>query len=118
MATNLAANGTVIDGQKTDVPKKIGWRFPKGHNLGHRFEKGHPFYPPKYSSTEHERLKNKFIRALKKEYGPDLTVPQLEAIENAADMKARLRLLGEKADPLTAAKLIKTMRHELDALNE
>jgi hypothetical protein len=52
-------------------------------NVGHRYQKGHPYHPPKAplnGGSEHQRLKSKFFRALKMEYGPELTASQKEHI--------------------------------------
>jgi hypothetical protein len=93
----------------TDVSKK---------NVGHRFQKGHPYHPPKQPRlrSEYERLKKKFIRALKKDYGPHLTAPQIQHITNAAGIKARLELQGEQLDHVTYAMLVNAQRRELRSL--
>jgi hypothetical protein len=90
--------------------------------IGHRFEKGHPHYPPKHplNQSEYERLKKKFIRELKKEYGDDgdLTFRQTAHINSVAGIMARLQLEGKDIDHANYFELNRELRHGLDALNE
>lgn len=91
--------------------------------IGHRFEKGHKFFPPKYpfkiNRSDHARLKKKIIRDLMNESGPDdLSVKQMQHIHSVGDLSARLQLLDEAADPIAAATLANTIHRHLEALNE
>jgi hypothetical protein len=88
-------------------------------NVGHRYQKGHPYHPPKAplnGGSEHQRLKSKFFRALKMEYGPELTASQKEHITNIANIRARLQLQGETIDHVTFVMLINAERRELEKL--
>jgi hypothetical protein len=91
--------------------------------IGHRFEKGHPHYPPKHpfqkiNRSNHARLKKRIIRDLIIEFGPDLSVKQMQHIHSIGDLSARLQLLSEAADPIAAATLANTIHRHLEALNE
>jgi hypothetical protein len=89
---------------------------PTPRKLGFRFEKGHPFYPPKQVGSEHTRLRSKIIRRLKREYGPDISAKQMEHIVNAADIRARLHLQGETINHADYVLLVNTERRELAEL--
>jgi hypothetical protein len=83
------------------------------------YQKGHPYHPPKVplaSTTVYQRLAAKFKRALKSEYGPELTASQKEHITNIANIRARLQLQGENIDHPTFVMLINAERRELESL--
>jgi hypothetical protein len=83
------------------------------------FKVGHTWHPPKRpraSNTELMRLKRRLVRALKEEYGPELTGSQLAYIDSAAEAGARLQLQPESAHPLAIANLMDAQRHALQAL--
>ena len=105
-------NASLSTGEDQISPKKIG----------HRFEKGHPHYPPwsrrLNNMSEYERLKKKFIRELKNEYGPELTFKQRAHIDSAAGIMARLQLEGKDIDHANYRELNTELRHGLEALNE
>jgi hypothetical protein len=85
-------------------------------NVGHRYQKGHPFYPPRMNISAYERLVKQFIRKLKREYGPDLNARALEHIKNISVIRARLQLQGEQMDHMTYVLLVNTERRELECL--
>jgi hypothetical protein len=70
-------------------PKKI---------VGRPFAKGHPFYPARHpykiDRSVHGRLKRSVIGSLRKEYGPEPDVRQMQHINAIGDLSARLQLLG------------------------
>jgi hypothetical protein len=88
--------------------------------VGKPFAKGHPFYPARHpykiDRSVHGRLKRSVIRSLRKEYGPEPDVKQMQHINAIGDLSARLQLLGENADPIAAATLANTIHRHLDAL--
>jgi hypothetical protein len=87
-------------------------------NLGHRYQPGHPYHPPKASinGSEYERLVKKFIRKLKREYGPDLTAKQIEHINTAAHARARLTLRGEQMEDADFVLVSNAERRALESL--
>src|SRR5712672_1973570 len=91
------------------------------------FKPGHKAHPNSYKEgtidyrkrpfrNEHQRLKNRFIRELKAEFGPELTASQKEHIALAGEYKARL-VKGEKLDDVTAVMLGNALRRELAVLS-
>jgi hypothetical protein len=87
-------------------------------NVGHRYKSGHPYYPPKRSldGSAYERLVKKFIRKLKREYGPDLTAKQQEHINTAAHARARLTLRGEQMEDADFVLVSNAERRALESL--
>jgi hypothetical protein len=117
--------GTVIDrSMTTAIGRSKAGTFESGNKIGHRFQKGnrtafkahHPWHQPPSGSPELTRLKKRLVRALKLEYGPELTGSQLAYIDSAAEAGARLQLQPESAHPLAIANLMDAQRHALQAL--
>jgi len=102
----MSINSTVNGKLKGDQPKR----------LGHRFQKGHPHYPPKIDGTAYERLKKQIIRKLKIEYGPELTIKEREYINTIADCRARITLRGEKMEDADFVLLSNLEARALEAL--
>jgi hypothetical protein len=102
-----------------DPPPATVVDHPGPKKIGHRFERGHKYYQPKQpldGDSEFKRLKRKMIRALKKEFGPDLTAPQLAHINTAADAGARLQLQAATVSPKHIVGLMVAQRQALEAI--
>jgi hypothetical protein len=94
--------------QQSTVEKEVA---PK--KIGHRYQKGHPKYYPKHPivTTADDKQRRKIIRALKKDFGPELTATQKIRIEIVADLKVEIgkttdseikEALGDRVDKLLA----------------
>ena len=113
------SNATTTDAQSQASATGDTTPLPGPKKIGHRFERGHKYYPPKPpldGDSEFKRLKRKMIRALKKEFGPDLTAPQLAHINAAADAGARLNLQAATAHPKAIVGLMVAQRQALEAI--
>jgi len=105
-----------------------GRPFQPGHKIGPRFQKGHPFYPPKPKHGRAKRdlriIARRIFRALELERDGEMTVEQRIHAENAARLGALLKDLfdrsgrGELIDPTTMSALVNSQQREMELLNQ
>ena len=101
-------------------------QFQPGNKIGPRFQKGHPFYPPKPVTRQarHKSLQTiarQLLRAIEEESGGELTVQQRIHAANAARLSALAQQMfdsGKQVNHETLNKLIKSQQHELELMNE
>lgn len=101
-------------------------RFLPGNKIGPRFQKGHPFYPPKPVKPNHRRknlqtIAKQLFREIEDEAGGELTVQQRIHAQNAARLGALAQDMfnsGKAVNLETLNKLIKSQQHELELMNE
>jgi hypothetical protein len=102
------------------------WQFQPGNKIGTRFQKGHPFYPPKPPTRkQHQKsiqaIARQLFREIEEEAGGELTVQQRIHAQNAAQLGALQQDMfnsGKQVNLVTLNKLIKSQQHELELMNE
>jgi hypothetical protein len=100
--------------------------FQPGNKIGPRFQKGHPFYPPKPPTRkQHQKslqaIAKAKLRAIEEENGGKLTVQQRIHAENAARLAALAQQMFDSDKQVNLEmhdRLLKRQQRELELMNE
>jgi hypothetical protein len=116
--------GTTTETLSTIGTSARGRPFQPGHKIGPRFQKGHPFYPPKPKHGRAKRdlriIARRIFRAIEEERDGEMTVEQRIHAENAARLGALAKDLferGELIDPTVLSTLINSQQREMELMN-
>lgn len=115
---------TAID-RKAAARDAVTGRLLPGNKIGSRFQKGHPFFPPKPPTRkQHQKslqaIAKALLRAFEQESGGELTVQQRIHAANAARLGALAQQMFDSDKQINQElydRLIKRQAHELELMN-